>query len=63
MFEENRTDRPATIDAHGGLSRAHVGPRVTSEQLLQGARRVVIVHRGEEYILQVTRAGRLIMTK
>ncbi len=38
-------------------------PRVNSQELLQDGRRIIIVHRGEEYVLQVTRAGRLILTK
>lgn len=38
-------------------------PRVDSQELLKDGRRVIIIHRGEEYVLQVTRAGRLILTK
>lgn len=38
-------------------------PRVNSQDLLRDRRRVIIAHRGEEYVLQVTRAGRLILTK
>jgi len=37
--------------------------QIDSRELMGDARRLVIVHRGEEYILQVTRAGRLILTK
>jgi hemin uptake protein HemP len=36
---------------------------ITSEQLMQGARVLVIVHRGEAYRLQVTATGKLILTK
>jgi hemin uptake protein HemP len=36
---------------------------ITSEQLMQGERVVVIVHRREEYRLQVTATGKLILTK
>ncbi|MCA8928109.1 MAG: hemin uptake protein HemP [Alphaproteobacteria bacterium] len=42
---------------------ASATPRVESQDLLRDGRRVIIVHRGEEYVLQVTRAGRLILTK
>jgi hemin uptake protein HemP len=36
---------------------------ITSEQLLRGERMVVILHRGDEYRLQVTATGKLILTK
>ena len=36
---------------------------VTSEQLLGGAREIAIRHEGQEYRLQVTRNGKLILTK
>ena len=36
---------------------------ITSEQLLRGERVVVILHRQEEYRLQVTATGKLILTK
>lgn len=38
-------------------------PRVTSQALFRGARRLVIEHNGQNYILQITRAERLILTK
>jgi hemin uptake protein HemP len=37
--------------------------RVRTADLMQGAREVVIVHEGEEYILRITKAGKLILTK
>lgn len=36
---------------------------VTSEQILGGAREIAIRHEGQEYRLQVTRNGKLILTK
>lgn len=36
---------------------------ITSDQLMRGERVVVILHRGEEYRLQVTATGKLILTK
>ena len=36
---------------------------VTSKQLLGGAREIAIRHEGQEYRLQVTRNGKLILTK
>jgi hemin uptake protein HemP len=37
--------------------------RVDSETLLQRAREIVIVHRGQEYRLRVTKSDKLILTK
>lgn len=37
--------------------------RLDSGALLQGEREVVIVHRGQEYRLRVTRAEKLLLTK
>lgn len=55
------TAQPAyTAEPH---ARTESVPRVNSRDLLKDGRRVIIVHHGEEYILQVTRAGRLILTK
>lgn len=36
---------------------------VASDDLFQGVREVVILHRNEEYRLRITRAGKLILTK
>jgi hemin uptake protein HemP len=30
---------------------------------MQGAREVIIVHEGEEYVLRITKTGKLILTK
>ena len=37
--------------------------RITTSQLFQGQRYVVILHSGQEYRLQITKAGKLILTK
>jgi hemin uptake protein HemP len=37
--------------------------RVKTVDLMQGAREVVLLHGGEEYILRVTKSGKLILTK
>ncbi len=37
--------------------------RLDSGTLLEGAREIIIVHRGQEYRLRVTRAEKLILTK
>jgi hemin uptake protein HemP len=31
--------------------------------LMQGAREVILLHEGEEYILRITKTGKLILTK
>ena len=37
--------------------------RIKTADLMQGAREVILVHEREEYILRVTRTGKLILTK
>jgi hemin uptake protein HemP len=37
--------------------------RISSAELMQGAREIVIMHEGEEYILRITKTGKLILTK
>jgi hemin uptake protein HemP len=38
-------------------------PAVRSDDLFRGTHEIVIVHRGDEYRLRITRAGKLILTK
>lgn len=40
-----------------------ISPRVTTGALMQGGRRLVIQHNDDDYVLQITRSGRLILTK
>jgi hemin uptake protein HemP len=37
--------------------------RITTADLMQGAREVIIVHEGKEYVLRITKTGKLILTK
>jgi hemin uptake protein HemP len=37
--------------------------RITTADLMQGAREVILLHEGEEYLLRITKAGKLILTK
>jgi hemin uptake protein HemP len=37
--------------------------RVMTSDLMQGAREVIIVHEGEEYVLRITKTGKLLLTK
>ena len=46
------------------LSRVMNGPRrVGSSALFAGTREIVILHRGQEYRLRITKADKLILTK
>ncbi|HKB25279.1 MAG TPA: hemin uptake protein HemP [Methylomirabilota bacterium] len=49
-------------DRDGGLPRA-ASPPVSSASLFRGRREVVILHRGQEYRLRITKADKLILTK
>jgi hemin uptake protein HemP len=51
-------DSPAAREA---LPRAVA--RIASAELFRGRREVVIVHRGQEYRLHITKADKLILTK
>jgi hemin uptake protein HemP len=46
-------------------ARAIGGPavRIASTELFRGRREIVIVHRGQEYRLHITKADKLILTK
>jgi len=37
--------------------------RITTLDLMQGAREIIILHQGEEYMLRITKTGKLILTK
>jgi hemin uptake protein HemP len=37
--------------------------RITTADLMQGAREIIILHQGEEYLLRITKTGKLILTK
>ena len=37
--------------------------QITTLDLMQGAREIIILHRGEEYLLRITKTGKLILTK
>jgi hemin uptake protein HemP len=52
-------DTTPTATATAGIER----PRLTSSVLLQGHNVIEIEHRGEIYRLQLTRQGKLILTK
>jgi hemin uptake protein HemP len=56
----------AQIESTTGPSVAATPPqpaRFTSVELFRGRRHIVIVHGGQEYRLQITKTGKLILTK
>lgn len=57
--------RPVSMENDGFRPRDTAAPRrgVPSEQLLRGARELVILHDGCEYVLRLTRQNKLILTK
>jgi len=42
---------------------ARAGVRIASTELFRGRREIVILHRGQEYRLHITKADKLILTK
>jgi hemin uptake protein HemP len=53
--------QPESAAGEGGGRRAP--RRIDTETLLQREREIVIVHRGQEYHLRVTKSDKLILTK
>ena len=49
---------PETADARPAAERV-----ITTRELLGGAHRIWIEHAAERYLLQITRSGKLILTK
>lgn len=37
--------------------------RISTADLMQGAREIILLHHGEEYLLRITKSGKLILTK
>lgn len=59
----NAIQKPAAPSPAADANTPPALPRVDSIDLMNGARRLAIMHNGAEYFLQVTRSGRLILTK
>jgi len=57
--------QPASVEPSAETARPARGParRIDSDALLQREREIVIVHRGQEYHLRLTRSDKLILTK
>ena len=56
-------DEPAKADVTAPTPRPQPERVVTTRELLAGAHRIWIEHAAERYLLQVTRSGKLILTK
>lgn len=37
--------------------------RISTAALMQGTREIIVLHQGEEYLLRITKNGKLILTK
>ncbi len=44
-------------------NNSNLPPRITSSEILYHDGKLIIDHNGEEYILRITRSGKLILTK
>jgi hemin uptake protein HemP len=55
-----RPPQPSPAESHRSWSQRR---RISTAELMQGAREVIIVHEGEEYVLRITKSGKLILTK
>ena len=56
-------DRAPSDAARNAAAASPARRSVASDDLFQGLRALVILHRNEEYRLRITRAGKLILTK
>ena len=59
-MQTEMSSEPHAGEAHASWSQRK---RIGSTDLMQGAREVIIVHEGEEYVLRITKSGKLILTK
>ncbi len=62
MAPSHKKESPAAVPAAPPASAA-TGRVVSARELLAGSDRVWIEHAAERYLLQVTRNGKLILTK
>jgi hemin uptake protein HemP/mono/diheme cytochrome c family protein len=47
----------------GSQTLQPIRKRITTADLMQGAREIIVLHRGEQYLLRITKSGKLILTK
>ncbi len=60
---DTHINEPATPEAAPAKARPQPERVVTTRELLGGAHRIWIEHATERYLLQITRSGKLILTK
>ncbi|MGE0768614.1 MAG: hemin uptake protein HemP [Hyphomicrobiaceae bacterium] len=56
-------DGARTRHGAGGAGEAAALARVPLDDILKGAKEIIIVHNGDDYRLRVTQRGKLILTK
>jgi hemin uptake protein HemP len=56
-------DQPARTEPPASPQRPQAERVVNAQELLRGAHRIWIEHAAQRYLLQVTRSGKLILTK
>jgi hemin uptake protein HemP len=56
-------DDPGEAAAPAREATSAAAVRIVSSELFRGRREIVIVHRGQEYRLHITKADKLILTK
>lgn len=61
--QEGQIDGSAQSEQNFAGQQQTTLPRLSSEDLFRGDRQLVIVHGDQEYRLQLTRQGKLILTK
>ena len=49
--------------ADNGMAASSSGRQLSSTALFRGQREIVILHRGQEYRLRITKSNKLILTK
>lgn len=69
LWRIKKMDKPGlpTIDSKpattNGRKDARSVARISSSELFANRDRIIIEHSGEEYVLRITRSGKLILTK
>jgi hemin uptake protein HemP len=58
-----RTESPSQPSETRSYTPGTQRKRIRTTDLMQGGREVVLLHEGEEYILRITKTGKLILTK
>jgi len=57
------TERPPQHSVAASHLSSSQRRRISTADLMQGDRELIIVHKGEEYVLRITKTGKLILTK